>query len=204
MCIVVCSPTKFCFIFSILFIKIILFLPFDVHSSINIPNEASTIKCNMKITSTCPDLKTTKWNSKNVGQNIKKWIKSVRFEGNVDKFDISSKHCKAIFVKQANFFAKESPDMFSAETVIIGKLMPQYKDVYGKSTKFSGPVWVDMNNRKEWNIFFHKNRRQMFAELANEAVLANGLYYGELDNDQAKIGKKKSFTKFKISPRNND
>ena len=152
----------------------------------------------MKITSTCPDIKTTKWNSKNVGQQIKKWIKSVRFEGNVDKFDISSKHCKAIFVKQDNFFSKESPDMFSAETVIIGKLMPQYKDVYGKSTKFSGPVWVDMNNRKEWNIFFHKNRRQMFAELANEAVLANGLYYGELDNDQAKIGKKRSFTIFKI------
>ena len=154
----------------------------------------------MKITSTCLDLKVTKWNTKNVGRRITKWIRSVRIDGNVEKFDVDSKYCKALFVKQDDFFAKESPDMISAETVIIGKLMPQYKDVYGKSTKFSGPVWVDMNNRKEWNIFFHKNRRQMFAELANEAVLANGLYYGELDNDQAKIGKTKSFTKFKIRP----
>ena len=40
----------------------------------------------------------------------------------------------------------------------------------------------------------------MFAELANEAVLANGLYYGELDNDQAKVGKRMSFTIFKIWP----
>ena len=183
------SPIKFTFLFFILFLKIIIFLSYDVSSSINIPNDASTIKCNMKITSTCPDLKITKWNTKNVGQKIKKWIQSVRFDGNVEKFNIEGHHCKAIFVKQDTFFSKESPDMFSSETVIISKLMPQYKDVYDKSTKFEGPVWVDLNNRKEWNIFFHKNKREMFAELADKAVLGNGLYYGELDNDQAKLGK---------------
>ena len=182
------SPTKFSFLFFIIFVKLITFLPIDVDSSINIPQPSSTIKCNMKITSTCPDLTVTKWNTKNVGRKIKKWIKSIKFEGNVEKFDVKSKNCKAIFVKDDNSFANESPDMFSSETVIIGKLMPQYKDVYEKSTKFSGPVWVDMNNRKEWNILFHKNKRKMLAELAETAILGNGIYYGELDNDQAKLG----------------
>ena len=184
-----CTPKKFSFLFFIIFVKLITFLPIDVHTSINIPQLGSTIKCNMKITSTCPDLTVTKWNTKNVGRKMKKWIKSIKFEGNVEKFDVKSKNCKAIFVKEDNFFANESPDIFSPETIIIGKLMPQYKDMYEKSTKFSGPVWVDMNNRKEWNILFHKNKRKMLAELTDSAILGNGLYYGELDNDQAKIGR---------------
>ena len=38
----------------------------------------------------------------------------------------------------------------------------------------------------------------MLAELADTAILGNGLYYGELDNDQAKLGLVQSIILFTI------
>ena len=182
------THTRFVVLLVILFIKIILFFPHHVHSSIKFPSATSTIKCNLKMTSTCPEYIKTKWNRKNVGLNLKEWFKSIRIEGKTEKYDIRGRHCKVIFVQDDRFFPEMLPDFIIPQTVILGKMAPQYKSLYTQSTKLYGPVWADINNREEWVINMHNNNQQMHAALAEGAILRNGIYYGVLNNDQVKIG----------------
>ena len=182
------THTRFVVLLMFLFIKIILFFPHHVYSSIKFPSDTSTIKCNLKMTSTCPEYIKTKWNRKNVGINLKEWFKSIRIDGKAEKYDVSGRHCKVIFVQEYRFFPEFLPGFLSPQTVILGKPAPQYKSLYTLSTKLYGPVWVDINNREEWVIDIHKNNQQMHAALAEGAVLRNGIYYGVLNNDQVKIG----------------
>ena len=149
--------------------------------------------------SSCKNDEITKWNKKNVGQHIKQWIKSVVIEHLTNGQPSNEAHCKAFVMKEMPYFSHFDPEIISQYGAILGNIFSgenvsldeESKEEESKSSsmklQFDGPVWADLNNDHEWIIeeFEHK----MTAKLSPDAILRNGLYYGELNNDKMKIGK---------------
>ena len=164
----------------LVFFAIILFNDVDSLSYV------SLFQCRTYMTSTCPNFEITKWNTKNVGKNLKEWIKSVSIEWKSQQHLPSGRHCKAFVVKKNSFFYQYAPDVISPNIIILGKLMHDNEVGNTKTPKLYGPVWADVNNQAEWSIIQHG--QGITARLSLEAVLRNGLYYGVLNNNQMKIG----------------
>ena len=81
-----------------------LFLLFDVittlHSTEPLKNP-SQLPCRVNMTSTCLNYKITKWNQKNIGNELKEWIRSITIKWKYNEFLTSGNHCK-VFTKLEN------------------------------------------------------------------------------------------------------
>ena len=150
------------------------------------------------MTSSCKNSEITKWNKKNVGQHIKQWIKSVVIEHFTNGQPSNEAHCKAFVMKEMPFFSKFDPAIISSYGVIFGNTLHGRSAEFNEESNeansnsssmkvhFDGPVWADLNNDYEWII--EDFQTKMTAKLSPDAILRNGLYYGELNNDEMKIG----------------
>ena len=154
-----------------------------------------TFECSTYMTSTCQNNKITKWNHKNIEDNLKEWITSVSVTHLNDSeamkwknqgIDSRGKHCKTIAVKRNEFFYRYAPEIYSPNITVLGKLSHEDDGKNPLLKRFVGPVWADINDQYEWVI---DTREGGTSGLSNDAVLHNGLYYGVLDNDYMKIGK---------------
>ena len=141
------------------------------------PTITSSSRCSNNITSTCPNYEITNWNKKNIGQNIKEWIKSLRIEWNPQVPSFGDRQCNTFLIKKHTFFHNYGPDKIPDASMFLGKVMHANELT----------VWADLNNREEWIIT--QNLRKASARLHKKAVLKNGLYYGILNNNQIKLGK---------------
>ena len=102
-------------------------------------------------------------------------------------------------MKEMPFFSIIDPDIISPYGVILGNVLSgQNASLDDESKKeeavsssmnlqFDGSVWADLNNDHEWIIEDLEDK--MSAKLSPDAILRNGLYYGELNNNEMKIGK---------------
>ena len=115
--------------------------------------ENSSIRCRTEIKSICPKDMISNWNSKNVGKELKKWIRSISVEWNVDKFiPNNGLYCKFFTMKPNYFFHKFAPDATSPDVMMIGKIEPPNQTSHYQRPKLIGPIWADMHNGHEWNI----------------------------------------------------
>ena len=177
--------------FVIKFLSVFLFYILT-NNVVESSNNIQSIMCRTNMTSTCSSYKVTKWNKRNVGRHLKEWIKSISIEWKFDEMFLDeASHCKAFIIKKNEFFYKYAPDVISSDVIILAKIMHQSNVEksnikISESPKLHGPSWVDLNNRNEWEIEQHPHR--VTARLLKDAVLANGLYYGELSSDDMKLG----------------
>ena len=160
---------------------------------------SESTKCYTKMISSCKNNEITKWNKKNVGQHIKQWIKSLVIEHLINGQPSNEAHCKAFVMKEMPFFSIIDPDIISPYGVILGNVLSgqnaslddesKKEEAVSSSMKlqFDGSVWADLNNDHEWIIEDLEDK--MSAKLSPDAILRNGLYYGELNNNEMKIGK---------------
>ena len=72
----------------------LLYLTFAMLNTAESLNDLKSPQCRTNMTSLCPNYAITKWNRKDVSQSLKKWIRSVSIEWNVDKFAPGGRHCK--------------------------------------------------------------------------------------------------------------
>ena len=150
--------------------------------------ENSSIRCRTEIRSICPSNVISNWNSKNVGKELKKWIRSISVEWNVDKFTPNNGlYCKLFTMKPNYFFHKFAPDATSPDVMMIGKIEPPNQTSHYQRPKLVGPIWADMHNGPEWNIE-ETPGKHLSAHVSSNALLGNGLYYGILNNDQLRLG----------------
>ena len=153
-----------------------------------IVDENRQIQCRTEIKSICPNIGISKWNKKNVGRQLKKWITSVSVEWTFDKFTpTDADHCKLFTMKPNYFFHKFAPDATSPDVMMIGKIVPPDKTSHYQRPKLVGPIWADMHNGHEWNIN-EEPGKHLSARISEDALFGNGLYYGILNNDQLRLG----------------
>ena len=148
--------------------------------------------------SNCKSNEITKWNKKNVGQHIKQWIKSVVIEHLTNGQPSNEAYCKAFVMKEMPFFSNIDPKIISPYGVILGNVFSEQNISLDEESheeesisspmklQFDGSVWADLNNDHEWIIENFGDK--MSAKLSPDAILRNGLYYGELNNNEMKIG----------------
>ena len=154
-------------------------------------------QCYSFLLSTCPNNNISAWNTKDVGENLKEWIKSLAFEqlGGSETTSLSygvlndgGRHCKIIVQTPYDFHYKHSPEVYSSYTTLLGKLKHNEDGSEDtKRKKFYGPVWADINDQHEWITRDQPQRR--FVAISKHALLHNGLYYGILGNENIQLGR---------------
>ena len=186
--------------FSIPFLLALFSCPVIItFNGVDSSEDMSSIQCRTNMTSTCPNYKITKWNTRHVRRHLKEWIKSVSIEWKTDEPSLGGNHCKAFIMKRNEFFYNYAPDAISPDVIILGKIIQQrdnekiqskfqnYKSNISRKPKLHGPIWADFSNRHEWTIERQPNK--LMARLSHDATLGSGLYYGVLTNDEMKLGK---------------
>ena len=167
----------------------LLYLTFVMFNVVDSSNSVLSPQCRTHLKSSCPNYTITKWNKNDVSQNLKSWIRTIFIEWNIDKIVPGGRHCKMFVMKPNYFYHKYAPDATSPDVMIIAKIMPENNSDSNsnKRPKLYGPVWADIHNGHEWNIK-ETPGRQLSAKVSSDALLANGLYYGVINNDQLKLG----------------
>ena len=151
------------------------------------------IRCRTEIKSSCKNNYISKWNRKNVGLQLKKWMRSISVEWNVDRFATDNgRHCKLFSMKPNYFFHKFAPDATSPDVMMIGKIEPPNLTSHYQRPRIFGPIWADMHNGHEWNIK-QTPGKHLSAHVSSDAMFGNGLYYGKLNNDQLRLGTSMKF-----------
>ena len=160
-------------------------------------DKTTSFECLTDVYSDCPNNKITKWNQRNIGENLKNWLKSVNVvrlnETEAELWherdiDDRGKHCKTLVVKRFEYFHQHLPEIFSPNITILGKLEHAQARWYPARVKFHGPVWADINDQMEWYID-DKAAPDAISGLSEGALLHNGMYYGTLNNEKMAIGK---------------
>ena len=155
---------------------------------------------NANVSSICPNNDITKWNTKNVSQILKEWIKSVSIQWNADERVPCERHCK-IFAMKPNYFVDEyAPNKTFPDIMMIGKVEDIYKSKmknkkYGTNTeinkpaKLHGPIWMDIHSGYNWDINHNQQHGKLSGQIKSRALFLSGLYYGALNNEQLKLGR---------------
>ena len=145
-------------------------------------------RCRTEIKSSCQNDYVSKWNRKNVSNELKKWIRSISVEWNADRFTTDNgRLCKFFTMIPNYFFHKFAPDATSPDVMMIGKIKPPSMTSHNQKPKTIGPIWADMHNGHEWNIK-QTPGKHLSAHISSEALFGNGSYYGILNNDQLRLG----------------
>ena len=162
-------------------------------------NNSVAFKCFTYMTSTCRNDVITKWNKNNIGQNLKQWVKSVSIEKIDEKtaelwsqtqdYHKGGKHCKTITTRWNDVFPDTDPELYSPNITILGKVTHRDdgKNWEPRQRKFIGPIWATINDQYEWYI---DDKDGQTSGLSNGSKLHNGFYYGILNNEHMKIGRK--------------
>ena len=159
-------------------LRCFLFLTFSIIFVLVNAKEYSTT-----FTTRCADNVVSKWNKKNVGENLREWMKSITIsESSSAGLDGIR---KSVVLVSNEVHAKYLPEVLSPHVVIIGKLN-QENDVNGQNhQQFVGPIWADMNSQREWHM--NETNGEVLG-ISKDALFHNGLYYGTLTNSHKKIG----------------
>ena len=170
-------------------------LVWAVLSSVDSSKNLTFPQCRLNMKSTCGNKEIAKWNTKNIARHLKDWIKSISVEWKVQETITGGRHCKVFIVKKNSIFEDYAPYFFSPNIVMLGKVMHQNKNSKYtkyenidklKRPKFYGPIWADISNEQQWNI--RQDAKGGSAGVVSDALLAHGLYYGVLNNDQMRLG----------------
>ena len=167
----------------------LLYLTFVKFNVVDSSKPVLSPRCRTNLKSACPNYTITRWNRKNVSQNLKTWIRTLSIEWNVDKVVSGGIHCKMFVMKPNYFYHKYAPDATSPDIMMIAKILPENNrgSNNNKRPQLYGPVWADVHNGHEWSIKENPGR-QITAKVSSDALLANGLYYGVINNDRMKLG----------------
>ena len=151
--------------------------------------------------SICPNDKITKWNKKNVGKNLKEWLRSISIEWKYNEYSIGGNGCKVFSKIRHDTFEMYAPGAYDPHIIMFGKdestfsVSNDEQIRRNKNTtkhKLRGPIWADLNNSYQWII--NKTLHGVSVRLSDMAVLANGLYYGYLSGDGIQLGDPYSVT----------
>ena len=155
----------------------------------------SQLQCKLNMSSTCLDHNISQWNKKNVGKNLKEWIKSINMEWKYDEYSANGYHCKVFLKLKNDVFERYAPGAFDPDILMFGKVENNLKIFkYEKNRRIDnsrkprlhGPIWADLNNCHEWII--DESSKGLSVRLSEDAILGNGLYYGSLSGDDMKLG----------------
>ena len=155
------------------------------------------LQCKLNMSSTCPDHDITQWNKKNVGKNLKEWIKSINIEWKYDEYSAGGHHCKVFLKLKNDVFETYAPGAFDPDILMFGKIennlqifrYEKHRHIdNSRKPRLHGPIWADLNNRHEWIII--KSHQGVSVRLSDDAILGNGFYYGVLGGYEMKLGYK--------------
>ena len=140
--------------------------------------------CSTILTSTCSGIGTSRWNKKDVEKELKEWITTIKFNVNENSLENENK-CINFFISQNKVFHNYGTDAISDKVMLFGNTLRVKESNATTKVKFDGPVWMDLNNHAGWTITQH--HRKAF-KIEKKENLRNGFYYGELKNEDLKIG----------------
>ena len=155
----------------------------------------SKLQCLVNMNSICPNDKITKWNKKNVGKNLKEWLRSISIEWKYNEYLIGENDCKVFSKVRHDTFEMYAPGVYDPHIVMFGKDATTFNVSNDEQIrrienttkhKLRGPIWADLNNRYQWII--NKTLQGVSVRLSDKAVLANGLYFGYLSGDGIQLG----------------
>ena len=102
-----------------------------------------------------------------------------------ENFVESENKCTNFFISENKVFHNYGTDAISDKVMLFGNTLRVKKSNETTKVKFDGPVWMDLNNPAGWAITQHL--RKVF-KIEKKENLRNGFYYGELKNEDLKIG----------------
>ena len=147
-------------------------------------NRLDSKPCGTILISTCSGVGTSKWNKRDVEKELKKWITSIKFKVN-ENFVESENKCTNFFISENKIFHNYGTDAISDKVMLFGNTLRVKKSHATTKVMFDGPVWADLNNPSGWSI---TQLHRMVFKIEKKENLRNGFYYGELKNEDLKIG----------------
>ena len=178
----------------VLFIILLFYVITILHAVKSVANP-SQLQCKLNMSSTCLDHNISQWNKKNVGKNLKEWIKSINMEWKYDEYSANGYHCKVFLKLKNDVFERYAPGAFDPDILMFGKVENNLKIFEyekhrridnNRKPRLHGPIWADLNNRHEWMII--QSHQGVSVKLSDDAILGNGLYYGVLGGYEMKLG----------------
>ena len=166
--------------------KVLVWISFLIES-------ISSFNCYNFINSTCSYGTVTEWNTKDIGNVLTYWFKSISIENNKEDAVMTRNSkgitCKTLSVTENHVFLNMDPETYAPEGVTLGKVLHDDDgeiSLNPKERKFVGPVWATLNDLFDWDTDIKGG--SIHSLKAGTHRLHNGLYYGVLNNTQMKIG----------------
>ena len=163
---------------------------------VSVISKSYKLDCSIYMRSTCPNDIVSNWNKENVGESLRSWIKSIKFEKLDENSNASRKihglehignHCiDFVATDDEPYFARVRED-FSVTSVTFGKitLVDDVRNSEAHERKFVGPVWTTIHYPFEWE---HDYREGPISVLSEDASFHNGLYYRASNNANPENG----------------